>query len=165
MPHKKELSYRTFEELLDAVRGSMPKQDINGFIDEGELIPIAQKINKQLTVSIYQSKEDVFTIDNYKVLLPDDFYLLDFALSCSNHEISYEYLENYTVHAESKCICSCSGTESETNLTITKKCGNRTIKWKNNSMIKLIDPQFIRTDCPNRNCNGKITGYIKQGYL
>lgn len=164
MAHKKELSYRTFEQLLDAVRGSMPKQDINGFIDEGELIPIAQSINRELTVSINQVKEDVFLIDNYRVKLPDDFYLLNFTLACSNHEISYESMDSYTVHAESKCVCTCTET-SETNLEITKKCSNKTIKWKTNRMIKIIDPQFIRTDCLNKNCNSEITGYIKQGYL
>lgn len=165
MPHKIELKYRTFGDLLDAVRGSMPKQDINGFIDEGELIPIAQNVNKYLTVSINQTKEDVFVIDNYRVKLPDDFYLLNFSLACSQHEVSWKSIDNITVHAESKCICSCSGTDSETELTITKDCKDRVVKWKNNQLIKIVDPQFIRTDCPNKQCNSIITGYIKNGYL
>lgn len=84
----KELSYRTYDELLDAVRTDFQSFNQAGDIDSGDYIKIAQRINYELGLKIYSQKETVIEIEHGRAKLPADFHQLTLALLCYN----YRYL-------------------------------------------------------------------------
>lgn len=85
----KNISYRTVDQLLDAVRIDFGSFQQAGDIDAAPLIKLAQKINYELGLKIYMPKETIIEINNSRAKLPADFYQLQLALLCSHYrEIS-----------------------------------------------------------------------------
>jgi len=88
----KELEYRTYDELLSAVLSDFKTFDQEGMIDPQDLIKVAESINKELSVRIHSIKETVLDVTKGKVRLPNDLYLLNFALLCGKHTVSLPVL-------------------------------------------------------------------------
>lgn len=86
---KTELSYRTFEDLIAAVRSDLPTYDLEGFIRDGELIKIALKINYELGLRAHPTREKILDVRNGRVKLPGDFNVLNFALVCTSGVAEY----------------------------------------------------------------------------
>lgn len=79
---KTELQYRSFQDLLDDV-----SLDLNTFLGESmiepsQLIKVAQRVNFELGLRIYKTKETILDISHGKARLPDDFYVLNTAFVC-----------------------------------------------------------------------------------
>lgn len=81
----KELSYKSFDSLLDEVRLELKSFNSAGDIDAAELISVAQTINYELGLKIYQRKECMLEVAHGRAKLPSDFYQMKLALVC------YEY--------------------------------------------------------------------------
>ena len=67
------LKYRTFDELLDEVKVDFHVYNIEGMIEPGQLIKVAQRINYDLGLRIHTEKQKILDIVDGKVKLPDDF--------------------------------------------------------------------------------------------
>jgi hypothetical protein len=93
-----EIQYRTFDELLDAVRGDFRTYDLEGMINTQELIKVAQRVNTDLGLRISMSKSKVIDIKNGKGKLPEDMHVLNFALICHGKNVTKptEYLRTYS---------------------------------------------------------------------
>lgn len=85
-----ELKYKTFNELLDEVSSDFKVYSMEGMIEPGELIKIAQKCNYDLGLKIHQVKEDIIDVDHNKAKLPSDFYVMNNALVCHKYRIKSE---------------------------------------------------------------------------
>lgn len=79
---KKELEYRTFDELLDSVKIDLRTFDLEGMIDDQTLIKVAQRVNYELGLKINPNKTKMLEITNYRAKLPSDFYSINHALLC-----------------------------------------------------------------------------------
>jgi len=81
---KKELKYRSFDELLDSVKIDLPGIDIEGQIETQQLIKRALFINKQLGVKVNPRKTVLVEIDRGIGKLPYDFSSVSFAVLCTD---------------------------------------------------------------------------------
>lgn len=75
-----ELKYRTFDSLLSSVSSDLRVFSEEGMIEPAWLIKVARRVNYDLGLRIYQTKETIIDIENGYGKLPEDFYVLDFAL-------------------------------------------------------------------------------------
>lgn len=86
MSYNYTLKYRTFDELIADVAVDFEKYDLESMILPQQLIKVAKKINYDLGLRIFQTKEAVLEIKKGRVKLPDNFYTLNFALLCGEYE-------------------------------------------------------------------------------
>lgn len=80
------LKYRTFNELLDEVSTDFMVYSLEGMIEPAQLIKVAQKVNYDLGLRIHQSKQVILDIHHGKARLPDDFYVMNYALLCFKYK-------------------------------------------------------------------------------
>lgn len=80
------LRYRTFNELIADVAMDFERYDIENMIQPQTLIKIARKVNYDLGLRISQTREAIVDIEKGLGRLPDDFYVMNFALMCGEYE-------------------------------------------------------------------------------
>jgi len=80
------IQYRTFEELLDSVKLDFKGLDLEGFIEEQDLIKVAINANRRLGLKFNPVKEVCLEVCDGKVRLPADFKVLNFALVAVDHK-------------------------------------------------------------------------------
>jgi len=83
-----QLKYKTFDELLDEVATDFAIYNNEGLIEPAQLIKIAQKVNYDLGLRIYGTKETILDVENGKAKLPDNFYVLNYAYLCGEETIT-----------------------------------------------------------------------------
>lgn len=102
MAYNYTLKYRTFDELLADVAGDFKKYQMQDLIDPQDLIKVVKRVNYDLGMRIHQTKEVILEVEKGKVRMPNDFYILEFALVVSNYKTK-QYLPQGT-HIEEKII-------------------------------------------------------------
>ena len=113
---KTELKYRTFDELLSEIGTDLYIYNNEGMIEPATLIKVAQKINYELGLKIHSTKEKLLDIDNKKIKLPDDFYVLNYAFLVGQYKVSAPALMGR--HTEDNILdrttCTSCGNPDET---------------------------------------------------
>jgi len=177
---KIELQYRTFDQLLDEVSADFTTYSIEGMIEPGQLIKVAQRVNYDLGLRIHGTKEKVLDIEKRKTKLPDDFYVLNYAYLCGRYTVTSPIMsgretENIILKSDlcKKCgqpdpTCSCEST-----YTVECKTGEKVFvqvvekrKYETRTYDS-FEPIRIATS------TGKIdatndsdrVGYIKNGFI
>jgi hypothetical protein len=84
----KELSFRTFSELLESVELDLSRLTENGMIEPATLIKVAQRVSYDLGLKIHKPKETILDVYNGKAKLPNDFYSLKAALMCGTYRVT-----------------------------------------------------------------------------
>jgi hypothetical protein len=87
MSYNYTLQYRTFDELVADASSDFKKYQLSGIIDPQELVKVAQRVNYDLGLRIYQTREVVLEVEKNKVRLPNDFYILNFAFVCNKYKV------------------------------------------------------------------------------
>jgi len=87
MSYNYTLKYRTFEQLLEEIHVDFQNYNLESFIEPHQLIKVAKRVNYDLGLRIFQTKEDVLEVEKGRVKLPDDFYVLNFALICDEYTV------------------------------------------------------------------------------
>lgn len=85
------LKYRTFDQLLDAVRIDFTAYDLTNYIEPQQLIKVAKRLSYDLGLRILMTKEAVLEVKKGSVRLPNDFYVLNYALVCDHVSIFTPY--------------------------------------------------------------------------
>jgi hypothetical protein len=80
--------YRTFDQLYNDVIIDFSTYNIEGFIDPGQLIKVATRVNYDLGLRIHRTKEVVLDIEHGKARLPYDFAYLNYAFRCGTYTIA-----------------------------------------------------------------------------
>lgn len=129
---KTELQYRTFDQLLDEVSSDFTTYSIEGMIEPGQLIKVAQRVNYDLGLRIHGTKEKVLDIENKKTKLPDDFYVLNYAYLCGRYTVTSPVLsgretENVILKSDlcKKCGQPDPSCECEKTYTVECKTGEK----------------------------------------
>jgi hypothetical protein len=91
MSYNHTLKYRTFDSLLADVANDFKKYQLKDLIDPSDTIKVARRVNYDLGLRINQTKEVVIEIEKGKAKLPNDFYVLNFALACGKYEAKVYY--------------------------------------------------------------------------
>ncbi len=82
------LKYRTFDQLLSEVMIDFQSYNLENFIESQQLIKVAKRVNYDLGLRIFQTKEALIEIDKKTGRLPDNFYVLNFALLCDEYTVN-----------------------------------------------------------------------------
>ena len=99
MDYNYTLKYRTFDSLLEDVKLDLGTVSLENRISPEQLIKVARRCNYDLGLRINMTKERVLEICNGKAKLPDDFYVMNFALMCGEYT-RQEILPQGTVMSE-----------------------------------------------------------------
>lgn len=177
---KTEVKYRTFDELLNEVATDFVQYNNEGMIEPGQLIKVAQRVNYDLGLRIHGTKEKVLDIEKSKTKLPDDFYVLNYAMLCGKYTVSQPVLqgrqtENIILSSDlcKKCgnpdpTCSCEKTytvECKTGenifVQVVEKRSYETRTYETFERIH-IDPVSGRKDALSTTHKA---GYIKNGFI
>jgi hypothetical protein len=102
MAYNYTLKYRTFEQLLDEVRIDFSMYDLENLIQPGSLIKVAKRVNYDLGLRIFQTKEAILELEKHRVKLPDNFYVLNFAFICGEYETNF--VKPQGTHIEERVI-------------------------------------------------------------
>lgn len=86
MSYNYTLKYKTFDQLLNEIRSDFQNYNLENYIDAQQMIKVAKRVNYDLGLRIFKTKEAVLEVEKGRVKLPDDFYTLNFALICNEFE-------------------------------------------------------------------------------
>ena len=144
------LKYRTFDSLLSDVAMDFEKFDIEGMIQPQTLIKVARKVNYDLGLRIYQTKEVILEVEKGFVKLPDDFYVFNFGLICGEYE--EKVLLPQGTHVEERYLTPEYQWQPDTINTCTDQTATPTCQTCNAS----TDPCncTIPTPCVQLDCKG-----------
>lgn len=88
MSYNYTIKYRTFDQLLDSIRIDFLQYDLTNYIEPQQLIKIAKKVNYDLGLRIMSTKEEILEVHKGRVKLPDDFYVLNYAMLCNSFTLT-----------------------------------------------------------------------------
>ena len=83
-----ELKYRTFDQLYEDVSIDFRNYSLENLIEPQTLIKVARRCNYELGFRIYRTRQVVLEVEHYKVRLPDDFHILNYALVCGEFTVT-----------------------------------------------------------------------------
>lgn len=177
---KTEPKYRTFDELLNEVATDFVQYNNEGMIEPGQLIKVAQRVNYDLGLRINMTKEKMLDIEKSKTRLPDDFYVLNYAMLCGKYTVQEQVLqgrqtENVILDAEQckKCgepdpLCTCEKTytvECKTGekifVQVVEKRAYETKVYETFERVHISSSTGKKDSLDNTGRNG----YIKNGFL
>lgn len=95
-----EIQYRTFDDLLDSVKIDLRSLDLEGLIDPQQLIKVALKVNYELGLKVNPSRSKALEVHKGKAKLPEDFYVLNFALLCEGHNVEDQHRVHVKTYTE-----------------------------------------------------------------
>lgn len=188
-----ELSYRTFDSLLEDVRVDLRTLANSGRIEPQQLIKVAQKVSYDLGLRINQVKEAVLEVNHRKARLPDDFQVMNFGLLCGEFSVTqalpqgtniWEVTPGQTIPAYKEWVDSTvcgpgaprpyTWPQSNKPMCLTQ-CGSgfqlvqivntETRHYKYMLPIKFDSSEFIASHCPNLKWRCLADAYIKYGFV
>lgn len=183
-----ELKYRTFDELLQEVSTDFVMYNNEGLIEPGQLIKVAQRVSYDLGLRINSTKEKILDVENKKVKLPSDFYVLNYAYLCSSFKVTYRtpsgrHTENMvmgigpTIEEDPCPKCYKPPTDCCCEATYTQECQNGEsiyvqVVEKRKTETRIYDTfdrvkiatDTGRTDALN-NVHDGVTIYIKNNFI
>ena len=80
MNYNYTLKYRTFDSLLEDVKIDLRTLTLENRIDPAQLIKVAMRVNYDLGLRINVTKETILEVDKGRARLPEDFYVMNYAL-------------------------------------------------------------------------------------
>jgi len=181
MNYNYTLKYRTFESLLEDVKVDLKSLTTDGTIDPSQLIKVATRINYDLGLRIYMTKERLLKVEKNRVRLPSDFYVMNFALLCGEFTetqvmpqgtniqevtpewrpwVEQKYCSNVSLPEQPVCLTQCGQSYQLIQVVNTQQ---RT--YKTFAPIRFRNSQFVDCDCPNLQSMARDEAYIKDGWI
>jgi len=88
MSYNYTLKYRTFDQLLSDIQVDFQNLSLQNMIEPQQLIKVARRVNYDLGLRIMMTKEVLLDVEKNQVKLPDDFFVLNFALICDEFSVT-----------------------------------------------------------------------------
>jgi len=83
---KYNTKYRTFDQLLASVKGDFEAYNLEDLIKPHQLIKVAKRVNYDLGLRIFKTKNIVLEIEKGQAKLPDDFHILNYSYMLGKFE-------------------------------------------------------------------------------
>ena len=181
MNYNYTLKYRTFDSLLEDVKLDLRSLATDGTVDPAQLLKVAIRVNYDLGLRIYMTKERLLEVCKGRVRLPDDFFVMNFALLCGEatytfaqpqgtniQEVTPEwrpwveqnYCSNVSLPEQPVCLTQCG-----TSYQLIQVVNTETRTYSHFLPIKFKNSQFVDCDCPNLGHIGRDEAYIKDGWI
>lgn len=181
MNYNYTLKYRSFDSLLEDVKLDLRSLATDGTIDPAQLLKVAIRVNYDLGLRIYMTKERLLEVCKNKVRLPDDFYVMNFALLCGQatytfappqgtnvQEVTPEwrpwveqnYCSNISLPEQPVCLTQCG-----TSYQLIQVVNTQTRTYDHFLPIRFKNSQYVDCDCPNLHYLAKDEAYIKDGWI
>jgi hypothetical protein len=181
MNYNYTLKYRTFDSLLEDVKIDLKAIATDTTLDPSQLYKVAMRVNYDLGLRIYMTKEKVLEVCKGKVKLPDDFYVMNFALICGQAKYSFavpqgtnvqdvtpewrpwveqNYCSDVSLPEQPVCLTKCGSSYQLIQIINTE-----TRTYDHFAPIRFRNSQFIDCDCPNLKHMAKDEAYIKDGWI
>ena len=168
-----ELKYKTFDELLEDVSVDFSMYSLENMIEPQQLIKVVQRVNYDLGLRINMTKEAVIDIENMKVRLPDDFYVMNYALLCGSYtlqtpamsgthteDIVLDYIPEGST-CNNVCINDCGQY-----IQVIQKLSYETRTYEVSAPINLYgNSKTLSCECPNNGFKSPYTGKLKNGFI
>lgn len=181
MNYNYTLKYRTFESLLEDVRTDLKSLTTDGVIDPAQLIKVAMRVTYDLGLRVYMTKERVLTIEKGRARLPDDFYVMNFAMLCGQRSytvvspqgtnvqdvvpewrpwVEQNYCTNDSLPQQPVCLTKCGNSYQ-----LIQVIGTQEVTYKLMDPVSFKNSQFVDCDCPNVKYRSHNVAYIKDGWV
>jgi len=170
---KTELKYKTFDELLSEVTSDLYTFDLEGMIDPAQLIKVAQRVNYELGLRIHKPKDVVLNVENHKVRLPLDFYVLNYANLCGRYTVSEPVISG--THIEEKVLDPQYTNDNPCVKPCVSACGNyvnlvQSLKSEIRTYdvfypLNITHGKLVSVDCPNTHIPSDNRANLKDGFL
>jgi hypothetical protein len=181
MNYNYTLKYRSFESLLEDVKLDLRSLATDGTIDPAQLLKVAVRVNYDLGLRIYMTKERLLEVCKGRVKLPDDFFVMNFALLCGEATYTFakpqgtniqevtpqwrpwveqNYCSNVSLPEQPVCLTQCGASYQ-----LIQVVNTETRTYSHFLPIKFRNSQFVDCDCPNLNSMARDEAYIKDGWI
>lgn len=181
-----DTKYRTFDELMYEVNQDFSMYNAEGMVEPAQLIKIAQKVNYDLGLRIHGTKEKVIEINKGKARLPQDFYVLNYALlldqyTVKNPVIAGRQTEDVKLVVDPQVcrvcgsqatVCGCTDTyattDCEDNFVLVEKIRHEVKVYDRFERINMSPSKFISEYAKSMGLAGTGTvnnGEIKNGFI
>jgi len=181
MNYNYTLKYRSFDSLLEDVKLDLRSLATDGTVDPAQLLKVAIRVNYDLGLRIYMTKERLLEVCKGRVRLPDDFFVMNFALLCGEATytsakpqgtniqevtpqwrpwVEQNYCSNVSLPEQPVCLTQCG-----TSYQLIQVVNTETRTYSHFLPIKFKNSQFVDCDCPNLGHVGKDEAYIKDGWI
>jgi hypothetical protein len=181
MNYNYTLKYRTFESLLEDVKLDLRSLATDGTVDPAQLLKVAIRVNYDLGLRIYMTKERVLEVCKSRVKLPDDFFVMNFALLCGQAKYTFappqgtniqqvtpewrpwveqNYCSNVSLPEQPVCLTQCGSSYQ-----LIQVVNTETRTYDHFMPVRFKNSQFVDCECPNLNYLAKDEAYIKDGWI
>lgn len=182
MNYNYTLKYRTFESLLEDVKLDLKSLVTDGSVDPSQLIKVATRINYDLGLRIYMTKERLLYVEKGRVRLPDDFYVMNFALVCGEYTedvsmpqgtniqqvtpewrpwVEANYCSDISLPSQPVCLTQCGD-----KYQLVQIVNKQTRTYNLFAPIRFRNSQFVDCECPNLHAShARDEAYIKDGWI
>lgn len=181
MQYNYTLKYRTFDSLLEDVKLDLRSLATDGTIDPAQLIKVATRVNYDLGMRIHMTKEVVLEVCKKKARLPEDFYVMNYALICGEGKYTFALPQGTNVQnvtpewrpwveenfcsdqsnpPQPSCFTKCGD-----NYEIIQIVNTQTRTYSKFAPIRFRNSQYVDCSCPNLNYLAADEAYIKDGWV
>jgi hypothetical protein len=170
------LKYRTFEQLLSDVSVDFPTIHQEGMIEPAQLVKVAQRVSYDLGLKIHQEKCAVIEVERRRGKLPDDFYILNFAMTCLRYQVEEPVISG--THTEELLLCplpenvnpcDCNPkpclTQCGQHMVLKQTFQTKVRVYDHFGPIRLKNGKEITSGCPNLKQQSQHEAYIRNGWL
>jgi len=175
-----QLKYRTFDQLLASVGTDLYMYNNENMIEPAQLIKVAQRVSYDLGLRIHGTKEKVLDVERRKAKLPDDFYVLNYALLCGHYKVERPALQGD--QRESLCVsdicrrchgnvheCGCEDTYTIAKTVYGDDSGSLVLVQKVKTEVRVYDHfemlHMLKERGSKKNHHDQNHAEIKNGYI
>lgn len=170
-----QLTYRTFDQLMDEVRTDFSMYELEGMIEPAQLIKVAQKVTYDLGLRIHGAHEKVIELTGGKARLPDDFKVLTSVHAvggcCVTQEVpmgrhTEEVIVDCDTCSENPCCCDKCYTVCEgTCYKLVHKKKYTTYEYSFFSKLQIKASAFVDPICSRPGNDYSYTAEIRNGFI